>query len=119
MTLQEFMRALNGLQSIDRGEFIGADIDAAKWMEFCANPTLWFLRASDGDVEKMWGIIQRLHLKAKHKNAKGEGRRAAGPHLFDKERPGLVRRSIAAHQAGVAEKGGGDMTENTKIEWMQ
>lgn len=65
MELHAFLSRLRQMRFVDFDGFRDAGIladdantTAMKWRLFQANPTEWLLKASDGDVEKLWAYLE-------------------------------------------------------------
>lgn len=56
--LARFHNALRVLFNIDRAEFVEAGLDAERWPDFRANPHGYFIRASQGEAQKLWSLIE-------------------------------------------------------------
>lgn len=69
MTLPEFSNACRILYNIDFSELIAAGVIAEdeyaedEWRSFLVNPVSWFIRASDDQQEKLFGIIESRQPK--------------------------------------------------------
>lgn len=52
-----FHNRLRVMRSIDLADLNEAGVDGRTWDAFRDDPYAWFIRASDADVAKVWGII--------------------------------------------------------------
>lgn len=64
MTRREFHSLLRLLQNIDHPDFLAAGIKHGQWLAFCGNPHHWFMHAREADMERIWVVIERRHLKS-------------------------------------------------------